>query len=107
MTNFSENYVKYTAKDLEGYMRQARIERARYMAKIFSKAFSGLKIWNDKRKARNALNALDDRMLRDIGISRCEINHIVENNITGNGKVFSFSKKSNELSSVNELKMAA
>ena len=41
-------------------------------------AFKGLRRWQKRRKAIAELSALDNRMLRDIGISRGEIRDLVE-----------------------------
>ena len=40
-------------------------------------AFSAIADWNRKRQAEKVLQALDDRMLDDIGIRRDEIHHYV------------------------------
>ncbi|MCW8848055.1 MAG: DUF1127 domain-containing protein [Sedimenticola sp.] len=32
-------------------------------------------IWHERYRQRRALISLDDRMLKDIGISRCEAEH--------------------------------
>jgi len=39
--------------------------------------FKRIKAWNDRRKSIRELNALDDEMLKDIGISRGEIYWII------------------------------
>ncbi len=41
-------------------------------------AFEGLRRWHKRRKAIAELSTLDDRMLRDIGISRGEIREVVD-----------------------------
>jgi uncharacterized protein YjiS (DUF1127 family) len=41
--------------------------------------WSGMLLMWRSRRARAALNALDDRMLRDIGLSRLEIERLAEN----------------------------
>jgi len=37
-----------------------------------------LRAWRDARATRHALERLDDRMLKDIGVDRCEIQHRAE-----------------------------
>ncbi|MGE0766472.1 MAG: DUF1127 domain-containing protein [Hyphomicrobiaceae bacterium] len=46
----------------------------------------GARAWHHQRKALAELSALDNRMLRDIGIDRSEINSIV-NDKTGERRV--------------------
>ncbi len=40
-------------------------------------ALQNFRAWNDRREAMNALYALDDRGLRDIGLSRGELPFIM------------------------------
>jgi uncharacterized protein YjiS (DUF1127 family) len=40
-----------------------------FLTRLFGAAWR----WHDRRKAIGALAGLDDRMLRDIGLARCEI----------------------------------
>lgn len=44
-------------------------------------AFEGLRRWQKRRKAVAELGALDNRMLRDIGISRGEIRDVVDSQL--------------------------
>ena len=47
------------------------------VARMASALAGGLKVWMERRTATRELMALDDRMLRDIGISRSDIPEIV------------------------------
>ena len=42
------------------------------------RAFEGLRRWHKRRKAIAELSALDDRMLKDIGVSRGAIRELVD-----------------------------
>ncbi|MFK7743527.1 MAG: DUF1127 domain-containing protein [Roseobacter sp.] len=42
-------------------------------------AFAAVIAWNDARVTRNALSGLTDRELEDIGLSRADIEAVVEN----------------------------
>ncbi len=44
-------------------------------------AFEGLRRWHKRRKAIVELGGLDNRMLRDIGISRGEIREVVDSQL--------------------------
>lgn len=43
---------------------------------LFSKLFAQVAAWNDARLTRNALNALTDRELDDIGLVRGDIDDV-------------------------------
>lgn len=47
---------------------------------IFSAIVRGWRAWRDRNRSRNQLRALDDRMLRDIGIRRDDIDAFVDRN---------------------------
>jgi uncharacterized protein YjiS (DUF1127 family) len=40
-----------------------------FLTRLFAAAWR----WHDRRKAIRALSGLDDRMLKDIGLARCDI----------------------------------
>ncbi|WFE73667.1 DUF1127 domain-containing protein [Roseinatronobacter sp. S2] len=42
----------------------------------FGAFFAGLRSWNDARVTRRELNALTDRELQDIGLTRADIDHV-------------------------------
>ncbi len=44
-----------------------------------SAVFAALRSWNDARITRNALHALSDRELSDIGLERSEIDAVARN----------------------------
>jgi uncharacterized protein YjiS (DUF1127 family) len=44
-----------------------------FLTRLFAAAWR----WRNRRKAIRALSGLDDRMLRDIGLARCEIESAV------------------------------
>jgi uncharacterized protein YjiS (DUF1127 family) len=41
-------------------------------------AFDAMSRWNTRRRERNQLESLDDRMLSDIGLSRTDIDRVFE-----------------------------
>lgn len=45
--------------------------------RIFSAAWASYREWAELRRATSHLMSLDDRLLRDIGVSRSEINRVV------------------------------
>ena len=51
---------------------------------LFTSAFAALAQWNDARLTRNALSALSDRELDDIGLVRGDIDDVAE----GDGRRF-------------------
>lgn len=76
------------------YEAQARAMRAKFFADTISAGAGGmaaglralaakLRAWQHKRVAYDELMALDDRMLKDIGISRTEIAAAVEGDFRG------------------------
>jgi len=50
---------------------------------VFGKAWQAIKAAQAKRRNFSALNALDDRMLRDMGIDRGQILGLVSSGVTG------------------------
>ncbi|MGD1881754.1 MAG: DUF1127 domain-containing protein [Paracoccaceae bacterium] len=44
--------------------------------RLFTGTFSNLRAWNDARLTRNALSALSDRELEDIGLIRGDIDDV-------------------------------
>jgi uncharacterized protein YjiS (DUF1127 family) len=40
--------------------------------------FEAMSRWNRRRRERNQLESLDDRMLKDIGLSRADIDRVFE-----------------------------
>ena len=66
--------------DHEPFIEQARMERARAVRALFrgarralAQAFRGIALWRRRRATLRALQGLDDRMLKDIGLYRGEI----------------------------------
>ena len=53
------------------------------MTTWYGNSFAGIRNWNTRRASRKALLGLNDRLLRDIGISRSEIGAFVDGLITG------------------------
>jgi uncharacterized protein YjiS (DUF1127 family) len=49
---------------------------------FFSNAVASVVAWNDARVTRNALTSLTDRELTDIGLSRGDINAVLDRKIT-------------------------
>lgn len=47
----------------------------------FSALFGAVVAWNDARATRNALSALSDRELEDIGLTRADIDDVVKNDL--------------------------
>lgn len=45
-------------------------------AGLFDRLYATLRRWADVRETRKQLNALTDRELRDIGLSRCDIERV-------------------------------
>ncbi len=46
---------------------------------VLQRLLATLRRWQDRRLALHALSGLDDRLLRDIGIDRNQVVHVVEN----------------------------
>lgn len=76
----------HSLSDREYYQVIARARRLhaeafdralRQLAGLLGKLISQLRDWRDKRRAADELNAMDDRGLRDIGLSRADINTAV------------------------------
>ncbi len=49
---------------------------------LVNAAISSVIAWNESRVTRNALSALTDRELEDIGLSRADIDLVAESQIT-------------------------
>jgi len=49
---------------------------------LFQRAFAAVVAWNDARVTRNALGALSDRELADIGLSRADIDMVAEQKLS-------------------------
>ena len=67
---------RYNASDKSGsyFVRPSRANTGPgVVARVFDRLFS----WTDRRRQRLHLAQLDDRLLRDIGISRAEVEHEV------------------------------
>lgn len=54
---------------------------SRFFGKL-NTVFAAAVAWNDARVTRNALSALTDRELADIGLNRSDIDAVAENKIT-------------------------
>lgn len=65
---------RYNASDKSGsyFVRptQAKVDRS-LATRVFDQAFT----WLDRARQRRHLGELDDRLLRDIGLSRAEVGH--------------------------------
>ncbi|MEP2641947.1 DUF1127 domain-containing protein [Roseobacter sp.] len=48
---------------------------------LFSAVLATVMAWNDARVTRKALNGLTDRELLDIGLTRSDINAVLDSNI--------------------------
>lgn len=55
------------------------VGRIAALGSIIANAFAA---WNDARATRNALTALSDRELEDIGMSRADIDAVIAGNTT-------------------------
>jgi uncharacterized protein YjiS (DUF1127 family) len=62
---------RYNADDKSGsyFVRPAR------KTGIVTRLFDQLMSWHDQARQRRHLGELDDRLLRDIGLSRAEVDH--------------------------------
>ena len=62
------------------YRAYAAIPQAWFPAtkRAFGRAIATLLSWVERARARRMLAALDDRMLRDVGLSRADIEHEIE-----------------------------
>jgi uncharacterized protein YjiS (DUF1127 family) len=47
-------------------------------ARTLDTVFDAMSRWNTRRRERNQLESLDDRMLSDIGLSRADIDRVFE-----------------------------
>jgi len=67
--------------ELDELVRRAQAHRAQVIGEMIAKGIVGVvnavRRWDEKRLAVRELSALDDRLLRDIGVSRDEIKDLV------------------------------
>lgn len=67
-----------TNHGLDGHTRKVRrAQRAHVMAAALGGALRLLRRWHNRQRARAELNALDDRLLRDIGLRRDSISCVL------------------------------
>lgn len=68
--------------ELDELVRRAQVERARVVGEMIAggivRAVDAVRRWDAKRIAVRELSEMDDRLLRDIGISRDEIKEMVD-----------------------------
>jgi uncharacterized protein YjiS (DUF1127 family) len=62
-----------TVLETLGYIAPAKSAAARHSGNPISRLYAAFARAKERRAARKALHALDDFVLRDIGISRCDI----------------------------------
>jgi uncharacterized protein YjiS (DUF1127 family) len=64
---------RYNANDRSGsyFVRPARKTSGGIVTRLFDQLLS----WHDRARQRRHLGELDDRLLRDIGVSRADIDH--------------------------------
>ena len=65
---------RYNTSDKSGsyFVRPLRAKAGDgFVTRLFDRLFS----WQDRARQRRQLSELDDRLLRDIGISRTEVEH--------------------------------
>jgi uncharacterized protein YjiS (DUF1127 family) len=64
---------RYNADDKSGsyFVRPARKNGAGIVTRLFDQLLS----WHERARQRRHLGQLDDRLLRDIGLSRAEVDH--------------------------------
>lgn len=60
------------------YSRAAERQFGSSIARAFAQVAAAVMAWNDARVTRNALAALSDRELEDIGLSRGDIDAIAD-----------------------------
>jgi uncharacterized protein YjiS (DUF1127 family) len=65
---------RYNANDKSGSYF-VRPSRGKASAGIATRLFDQLMTWLDHTRQRRHLGELDDRLLRDIGVSRAEVEH--------------------------------
>ena len=62
-------------------MVQAVLDRPRQQARPLAQLWRGLRRWWEIRRSVRSLKALDNRMLRDIGVDRYDIEAVVRANV--------------------------
>lgn len=53
-------------------------EFTRALQRLTVRAFTTLLEWEERARQRHRLSGLDDRMLKDIGLTRADVSHEVE-----------------------------
>jgi uncharacterized protein YjiS (DUF1127 family) len=80
--------VDKSTMDIQLLEQQVRELRSQAIAGIFHKTSAAVKGWVAARRNVRELSRLDDHMLKDIGMTRGEINHVVGVNSFNPGVMF-------------------
>jgi uncharacterized protein YjiS (DUF1127 family) len=82
------NAVGVTQMEIMLAEQRGRELRSQAIAGFFRKISKVVKSWRLARRNRRVLEQLDDRMLKDIGLTRGEINHVVGAGTVSAGVMF-------------------
>jgi len=80
MEDRMDGFARAERRAAEALARAARISA--WLESLMAPALRHVRSWVDRARQRRALEAVDDWILKDIGISRCEIEYVVRRGLS-------------------------